>query len=70
MSDNTRNHQTRDEGRTLPCQGKTELDNMKDTKLLMTFICAWSCEQSWTLYLKENLYPELDASWFYSVPLR
>ena len=31
MSDNTRNHQMGDEGRTLPCPGKTELNNVKDT---------------------------------------
>jgi hypothetical protein len=31
MSDNTRNHQTGDEGRTLSSPGKTELDYVKDT---------------------------------------
>ena len=33
----------------------------------MIFFCVWSSEQSWNSYLKENRYPELDASWFYSV---
>lgn len=31
MSDNTKNHQKGDKGRTLPCPGKTDLDNVKDT---------------------------------------